>query len=108
MRHGKKVNHLGRKKAHRDALLSNLASSLLINKRIMTTVAKAKALRDRAVDRNLLVDRIIQREFWREGVGGGLRGKGEDIAERQDAEAVPEIILRRIFVSHADRSLQVR
>jgi large subunit ribosomal protein L17 len=45
MRHGKKVNHLGRKKAHRDALLSNMASSLLINKRIMTTVAKAKALR---------------------------------------------------------------
>ena len=45
MRHGKKVNHLGRKKAHRDAMLSNMASSLLINKRITTTVAKAKALR---------------------------------------------------------------
>jgi large subunit ribosomal protein L17 len=45
MRHGKKVNHLGRKSAHRQALLSNLASSLIINKRISTTVAKAKALR---------------------------------------------------------------
>lgn len=45
MRHGKKVNHLGRKKAHRDALLSNMASSLLLHKRITTTVAKAKALR---------------------------------------------------------------
>ncbi len=45
MRHGKKVNHLGRKSAHREALLSNLASSLIINKRISTTVAKAKALR---------------------------------------------------------------
>lgn len=45
MRHGKKVNHLGRKSAHRHALLSNLASSLIINKRISTTVAKAKALR---------------------------------------------------------------
>src|SRR5690606_15511878 len=45
MRHGKKINHLGRTSAHRQALLSNLASSLIINKRISTTVAKAKALR---------------------------------------------------------------
>ena len=45
MRHGKKNNHLGRKKAHRDAMLSNMASSLLLHKRITTTVAKAKALR---------------------------------------------------------------
>jgi large subunit ribosomal protein L17 len=45
MRHGKKVNHLGRKTAHRHALLSNMASSLILNKRITTTVAKAKALR---------------------------------------------------------------
>jgi len=45
MRHGKKDNHLGRKKAHREALLSNMASSLLLHKRIQTTVAKAKALR---------------------------------------------------------------
>ncbi|MBT1686052.1 50S ribosomal protein L17 [Dawidia soli] len=45
MRHGRKVNHLGRTKSHRDALLSNMASSLILNKRITTTVAKAKALR---------------------------------------------------------------
>lgn len=45
MRHGKKVNHLGRKTAHRQALLSNMASSLILNKRITTTIAKAKALR---------------------------------------------------------------
>ena len=45
MRHGKKNNHLGRKTAHRKAMLSNMACSLLLHKRINTTVAKAKALR---------------------------------------------------------------
>jgi large subunit ribosomal protein L17 len=45
MRHGKKVNHLGRTSAHRNSLLSNLANSLLLHKRITTTLAKAKALR---------------------------------------------------------------
>lgn len=45
MRHGKKINHLGRKAPHRKALLSNMASSLILHKRISTTVAKAKALR---------------------------------------------------------------
>lgn len=45
MRHGDKQNNLGRKKAHRDALLSNLAAQLITHKRIVTTVAKAKELR---------------------------------------------------------------
>lgn len=45
MRHGKKVNHLSRTKSHRDALLSNMANSLIKTKRIETTLAKAKALR---------------------------------------------------------------
>lgn len=45
MRHGKKFNHLGRKTAHRKAMLSNMACSLIEHKRINTTVAKAKALR---------------------------------------------------------------
>lgn len=45
MRHGDKINNLGRKKAHREALLSNLACQLIQYKRIVTTLAKAKALR---------------------------------------------------------------
>lgn len=45
MRHGKKFNHLGRTAPHRKAMLSNMASSLILHKRISTTVAKAKALR---------------------------------------------------------------
>lgn len=45
MRHNKSFNHLGRKKAHRDALLANMTISLIMHKRIFTTLAKAKALR---------------------------------------------------------------
>ena len=45
MRHGNKLNHLGRKSAHRKAMLSNMACSLIQHKRINTTLAKAKALR---------------------------------------------------------------
>ena len=45
MRHNKKINHLGRTSSHRKAMLANMASSLIENKRITTTVAKAKALR---------------------------------------------------------------
>ena len=45
MRHGKKINHLSRTHSHRAALLSNLATSLILHKRINTTLAKAKALR---------------------------------------------------------------
>ena len=45
MRHNKAINHLGRKSGHRKAMLANLATSLIMHKRITTTVAKAKALR---------------------------------------------------------------
>ena len=45
MRHGKKLNHLSRTSAHRKAMMANMASSLILNKRIKTTTAKAKALK---------------------------------------------------------------
>jgi large subunit ribosomal protein L17 len=45
MRHGKKINHLSRPAAHRKALMANLAKSIILHKRIHTTIAKAKALR---------------------------------------------------------------
>jgi len=45
MRHGKKLNHLGRTNSHRKAMMSNMATSLILHKRITTTLAKAKALR---------------------------------------------------------------
>lgn len=45
MRHGKKINQLGRTTAHRHAMMSNMATSLIMHKRVTTTVAKAKALR---------------------------------------------------------------
>ena len=45
MRHGKKINHLSRTDSHRKAMLGNMASSLILHKRITTTLAKAKALR---------------------------------------------------------------
>ncbi len=45
MRHNRKINHLGRQSAHRKSMLANMASSLILHKRIETTVAKAKALK---------------------------------------------------------------
>ena len=45
MRHNKKFNHLSRKSAHREAMLANMTISLIMHKRIVTTLAKAKALR---------------------------------------------------------------
>lgn len=79
MRHNKKFNHLSRKKAHRDALLANMTISLIMHKRINTTVAKAKALR-------IYAEPIIN------------RAKKDDMANRrlvfsylQNKEAVKEL-----------------
>ena len=59
MRHNKKINHLGRTNTHRNAMLSNMACSLIKHKRIFTTVAKAKALR-KFVDRPGGYTRILK------------------------------------------------
>tara|TARA_R100000935_G_scaffold7079_3_gene15246 strand:+ start:2489 stop:2965 length:477 start_codon:yes stop_codon:yes gene_type:complete len=74
MRHGKKVNHLGRQTAHRKAMLANMACSLIEHKRINTTVAKAKALKqfvepiitkskeDTTHNRRIVMSRIRQKD----------------------------------------------
>lgn len=74
MRHGKKFNHLGRKKAHRKAMLANMACSLIEHKRINTTIAKAKALKqfveplitkskeDTTHNRRIVFSRLRQKE----------------------------------------------
>ncbi|MCB0425263.1 MAG: 50S ribosomal protein L17 [Mangrovimonas sp.] len=74
MRHGKKVNHLGRKAAHRKSMLANMACSLIEHKRINTTVAKAKALQqfieplvtkskeDTTHNRRIVFSRLRQKE----------------------------------------------
>ncbi|MBO6879731.1 MULTISPECIES: 50S ribosomal protein L17 [Winogradskyella] len=74
MRHGKKFNHLGRKTAHRRAMLANMACSLIEHKRINTTTAKAKALKqfveplitkskeDTTHNRRIVMSRLKQKE----------------------------------------------
>ena len=74
MRHGKKSNHLGRKTAHRKSMLANMACSLIEHKRINTTVAKAKALKqfveplvtkskeDTTHNRRIVFSRLRQKE----------------------------------------------
>jgi phosphoribosylformylglycinamidine synthase len=83
MRHNKKFNHLGRTKSHRDALLANMTISLIMHKRIVTTLAKAKALR-------MYAEPLIN------------RAKTDDTANRrvvfrylQNKEAVTELLEER-------------
>ena len=82
MRHGKKINHLGRKTAHRKSMLANMACSLIEHKRINTTVAKAKALKqfveplitkskeDTTHNRRIVFSRLRQKEAITELFGG--------------------------------------
>ncbi len=90
MRHGKKVNHLSRTASHRSAMLSNMASSLILHKRIATTVAKAKALRK-------YVEPLINR-----GKDDSTQSRRLVFSYLQDKFAVTELF-RDISVKIADR-----
>ena len=79
MRHNKKFNHLGRKTAHRGAMLSNMATSLILHKRIFTTVPKAKELRK-------FVEPIITR-----GKDDSTNSRREVFSQLQSKEAVTEL-----------------
>ena len=90
MRHNKKFNHLGRKKAHRGALLANMTISLILHKRIFTTLAKAKALRmyaepliNRAKDDTMINRRLVFSYLQnKEAVNELFREVAQKIAER--------------------------
>ncbi|MCM1293537.1 MAG: 50S ribosomal protein L17 [Bacteroides sp.] len=90
MRHNKKFNHLGRKKAHRDALLANMTISLIMHKRIFTTLAKAKALRmyaepliNRSKDDSMVNRRLVFSYLQnKEAVNELFREISKKVAER--------------------------
>ena len=90
MRHNKKFNHLGRTQAHRQALLANLTISLIMHKRIFTTLAKAKALRmyaepliNRAKEDSMAHRRLVFSYLQnKQAVTELFRGVAEKIANR--------------------------
>ena len=90
MRHGKKGNHLGRTQPHRAAMLSNMASSLIIHKRIFTTVAKAKALR-------VYVEPLLTK-----GKTDSTHSRRVVFSNLQDKEAITTLF-RDVAVKIADR-----
>ena len=90
MRHGKKGNHLGRTQPHRAAMLSNMASSLIIHKRIFTTVAKAKALR-------VYVEPLLTK-----GKTDSTHSRRVVFSYLQDKEAITQLF-RDVAVKIADR-----
>ena len=84
MRHRKKFNHLGRTSAHRKAMLANMASSLLVHKRIKTTVAKAKALR-------VYIEPLITKTKGLSTVGEKTHAQRVVFSYLQNKEAVKEL-----------------
>lgn len=90
MRHNKTINHLGRKSAHRGAMLANMATSLILHKRISTTLAKAKALRT-------FVEPLITRSKE-----DNTHSRRVVFSHLQSKEAITELF-REISVKVADR-----
>lgn len=90
MRHGKKINHLGRTSSHRKAMLSNMATSLILHKRITTTIAKAKSLR-------IFVEPLINRSKV-----DSTHNRRMVFSYLQHKEAVTELF-REVSVKIADR-----
>ncbi len=84
MRHNKKFNHLGRTASHRKAMLSNMACSLLVHKRIKTTVAKAKALR-------IYIEPLITKTKGLSTVGEKTHAQRVVFSYLQNKEAVKEL-----------------
>jgi large subunit ribosomal protein L17 len=90
MRHGKKVNHLGRTNSHRKAMLANMATSLILHKRITTTLAKAKALR------------VYAEPLLTKGKDDTTHSRRTVFSYLQDKDAV-SILFRDIAAKIADR-----
>ena len=90
MRHRKSINHLGRQSAHRKAMLANMAASLILHKKISTTLAKAKALRT-------YVEPLITKAKV-----DSTHARREVFSHLQSKEAVTELF-REISVKVADR-----
>ncbi len=90
MRHKKKLNHLSRKKGHREAMMSNMASSLILHKRITTTTAKAKALR-------VFVEPLITK-----AKEDTTHSRRQAFSSLQDKEATAELF-REVAVKVGDR-----
>src|SRR6056297_604121 len=90
MRHQKKLNHLSRKRGHRRAMLANMASSLILHKRIRTTTAKAKALR-------VYVEPLITKAKT-----DNTSSRREVFSYLQDKEATAELF-REVAAKVADR-----
>ena len=109
MRHGKKINHLGRKTAHRKSMLANMACSLIEHKRINTTVAKAKALKqfvepmitkskeDTTHNRRIVMSRLRQKEAVAELFRDVAAKVGDRLGDNADMAMIELVDYNEIY-----------